>query len=123
MTRDPRRLTEQHLHEHVVNLLALRRAPGVWWNHSPNGEKRDAKTGAKLKRMGTSAGYPDLEIFIPGDRPAYMELKGDGGRLSVEQKQWREYLQWLGCKYCVAASPEQALAFLVEVGAVRGARA
>jgi hypothetical protein len=112
-------MSEMALQLHVIDLLATARVAGVWWHHSPNGEIRDARTGAKLKRMGTSAGFPDLQIFVPGERPAFLELKSEVGKLSDVQKQWRQYLEWLGCKYCVANTPEAALAFLVEVGAVR----
>jgi hypothetical protein len=33
--------------------------------HFPTGEKRDASTGAKLKRMGTKPGWPDLILVSP----------------------------------------------------------
>jgi hypothetical protein len=122
MTRDPRRLREIDLHCFTVNLLRATAVPGVWWNHSPAGEKRDAITGAKLKRMGTQAGYPDLEIFLPdGARPAFLEFKSGGGKLSPEQKQWRDYLDVQGYKWAVAKTPEEAKAFLVTIGAVRSA--
>jgi hypothetical protein len=117
--RDPRRMSEMDLHLYIVGLLRVLAVPGVWWNHSPNGELRDKATGAKLKRMGTSAGYPDLEIFIPGGWLTFIEVKGDGGRLSPEQLQWKTYLEGLSCKYLVAKTPEQARAFLIECGAVR----
>jgi hypothetical protein len=121
MTRDPRRLKEVDLHCFTVDLLRATAVPGVWWNHSPNGEKREAITGAKLKRMGTNPGYPDLEIFIPGDRPAYLEFKAAAGKLSPEQKQWLNFLDVQGYKWAVAKTPEEVRDFLVKVGAVRGA--
>jgi hypothetical protein len=119
MTRDPRVITELALHCCTVELLRRAAVPGVWWNHSPNGEKRDLKTGAKLKSMGTSAGYPDLEIFIPGERPAYLEFKANGGKLSDAQKCWLNFLEVQGYKCAVVKTPEEAAAFLREVGAVR----
>ena len=60
-----------------------------------------------------------LRFFIPGGWLTFVEVKGDGGRLSPEQVQWKNYLEGLGCKYLVAKTPEQAKAFLIEVGAVR----
>lgn len=57
--------------------------------HIPNGERRDAITGARLKRCGVVAGVPDLCIPYPCGKYThlYVELKnGTKGRLSPNQK-------------------------------------
>lgn len=57
--------------------------------HIPNGERRDAVTGARLKRSGVVAGVPDLCVpYSNGTHThLYIELKaGKSGRLSTNQQ-------------------------------------
>jgi hypothetical protein len=64
-------------------------------NHSPNGGYRDVVEGAKFKRMGVSAGFPDLEFPYArkGYHGLYIELKRlNGGKLSEHQVWWRDHL-------------------------------
>lgn len=117
--RDPRCLTEMDLHMYVVGLLSTAKAHGVEWRHVPNGELRDKATGAKLKRMGVWPGSLDFDIFIPNMRPCFLEVKGNGGKLSPEQKDFIARMTAMGCGCGWARTPEQALKLLVEWGAVR----
>lgn len=58
--------------------------------HIPNGERRDAVTGARLKRAGVVAGIPDLCIPINNGKygALYIELKdGTSGKVSPRQKE------------------------------------
>lgn len=67
-------------------------------HHSPNGgyrakvELRSGKTvcpeGARLKKMGTKAGFPDLFLYIPrgGYCGLFIEMKVKGGSTSFEQR-------------------------------------
>ena len=67
-------------------------------HHSPNGGKRETKTnaagktycpeGARLKKMGTKAGFPDLFLYIPrgGYCGLFIEMKVKGGSTSAEQR-------------------------------------
>ena len=69
-------------------------------HHSPNGGKRQTVTrrgrtyspeGAKFKRMGTRAGYPDLLLDVPlhGYHGLRIELKDlKGNTPSPEQRGW-----------------------------------
>lgn len=56
----------------------------------PNGARRSARDGAKLKREGLKAGMPDVVLPVPrgGFAALYVELKrpDDGGRLSPAQR-------------------------------------
>ena len=56
--------------------------------HVPNGGKRNAREGAKFKRMGVLAGVPDILILTPkqGFNGFAVELKVKGGKLSKNQK-------------------------------------
>jgi hypothetical protein len=74
----------------------------------PNGGRRDAVTGARLKAEGVKAGVPD--IWLPVARCGYhglvIELKAEGGRASREQKAWLRALEeqgWLAA-VCVGAT-------------------
>lgn len=71
--------------------------------HVPNGERRDAVTGARLKRSGVVAGVPDLVIPYANGKHShlYIELKaGSSGRVSANQKHVIEQLKEGGA--CVA---------------------
>ncbi len=74
------------LHEHRLPGLALLFA-------IPNGGRRDAVTGARLK-----AGVPDL--FLPvarrGFHGLFIELKAPGGAASPEQRGWIARLRQAG---------------------------
>lgn len=63
--------------------------------HIPNGEKRDAVTGARLKRMGVKAGIPDIFLPIPKGQwhGLFIEMKTDKGRVSENQKTMIEHLR------------------------------
>jgi hypothetical protein len=52
-----------------------------------------------LKRMGVSAGFPDIEIPLPCGHyhGFYIEMKRQkGGRLTPEQAEWLSYLKGQG---------------------------
>lgn len=75
--------------------------------HVPNGERRDAITGARLKRGGVLAGVPDLVIpyALGGYTHLYIELKnGTNGRLSPSQKAVIEELRKGGAAVVVVHS-------------------
>jgi hypothetical protein len=78
---------EDYEHMACVNWLGRM---GLRCHHSPNGGKRDWHTGAKLKAMGTSAGFPDL--FLPYARKGYhglfCEVKALDGHVSQVQREW-----------------------------------
>lgn len=57
-------------------------------HHIPNGGNRNAREGAKLKRMGVLAGVPDLHLPAArgGYISLYIEMKFGGGRTSKGQQ-------------------------------------
>lgn len=57
-------------------------------HHSPNGGLRNAREGAKFKRMGVLSGFPDLFLFVPrnGLCGLFIELKAKKGIVSQNQK-------------------------------------
>lgn len=85
--------TEQQ--EQFVAVAWLRKN-NILFYHVPNGGRRDYLEAAKFKRLGVSAGVPD--ICIPISRKEshglYIELKRlSGGVLSDAQRYWMEKLR------------------------------
>lgn len=77
----------------------------------PNGGRRDAVTGARLKAEGVRAGVPDLFLAIPRKNAPglFLELKKQkGGQLSGAQKKMRDALSLAGYPVCVCRGWEQA---------------
>lgn len=71
----------------------------VLWSHFPAGENREPQTGALLKRMGLKPGWPDFILVLSGGIAAFIELKADGGRLSLDQRAHELASQKLGAKW------------------------
>lgn len=78
---------------------------------SANGGSRHMLEAINLKRMGVSAGFPDVEIpLVRGHYHGfYIEMKRQkGGRLSPEQAEWLSYLREQGYFAEVAKGFEEA---------------
>lgn len=60
----------------------------------PNGGRRDAVTGAKLKAEGVIAGVADLILLVPSKQygALLIEMKTGKGRQSESQKEWQSDL-------------------------------
>lgn len=70
----------------------------------PNGGRRDAVTGARLKAEGVRAGVPDMFLAVPRKNAPglFLELKKQkGGRVSGNQKNVHEALTDAGYPVCV----------------------
>ena len=95
-------------------------------HHSGNeigGSTQAMKTRAmKMKKMGTSKGFPDLLVFIPvygvaGGVDCYqmcaIEMKRKkGSTTSKEQKEWLEILQASGAMSAVCKGADEAIKFV-----------
>ena len=79
--------------------------------HCPNGGARDAKTGAKLKRMGVRRGVPD--ILCHEKSGAYnglaIEMKAGSNKLTDEQKEWMQAFIALGYYADICYSADEAI--------------
>lgn len=96
------RAKESVLHFAVAEMLR-RHADDAWrWTHVPLGEKRDARTGAKLKKMGAQPGWPDFILIDPHGRAHFIELKRVGETLSEEQEELRLWATRYGIPFVVA---------------------
>ncbi len=83
-------------------------------HHSPNGGRRDAREGARFKRMGVQAGFPDLVLLVAsqGFHALFIELKTRTGRQQDTQKEYQRLVEEQGYRYVVVRSLEQ---FIEEV--------
>jgi hypothetical protein len=73
--------------------------PNWIFTHIASGEKRDQVTAARLKRMGVTAGFPDLMFIGPNGVVCWVELKAKGGRLSAAQAEVASHLVVCGHGY------------------------
>ncbi len=66
--------------------------------HIPNGQNVGAVVGARLKRMGLLKGASDFLLAYPigGYAGLWLELKTEGGRLTVEQQAFLERMRHVG---------------------------
>lgn len=101
-------------------------ANGILVHHSGNeigGSTQAMKHRAvKMKKMGTSKGFPDLLVFIPiegvtGEPDSFqmcaIEMKRrKGGKASREQRGWLEVLQASGAMCAVCHGADEAIAFV-----------
>ena len=108
-------VTEDELQKQVASWLDVALPPGCIYHHSPNEGTRHVAFKRKLKLMGTKFGWPDLEIFVPGDEAVhgmstsvFIELKLlKGGKLTPNQEEMRNRLLLAGCHWGLARSLEQ----------------
>jgi hypothetical protein len=106
----------------VADTLKRWATPTWLWTHIPLGEERPDAAGARLKRMGTQAGWPDF-IFVPpkgseNPRPHFLELKRRGGKLTEHQAAFALWCKLNDCPHAVAHSYDEAVAILKGWGAL-----
>ena len=99
---------------------------GIICQHSGNeisGSTPALKARAvKMKKMGTSKGFPDLLVFIPiygntdepdAYQPLAIEMKRQkGSTTSKEQKEWLKILEMAGIPSAVCKGAEKAIEFV-----------
>ncbi len=86
--------------------------PRVRIFHIPNGGHRALSVAKRLKAEGVKPGVPDLHI--PEWR-LWIEMKRKtGGRLSLEQKDWIEYLDGIGHTVIVGKGAVDASRLVLE---------
>lgn len=110
------KLTEDQIHISILDYLAWAlptRATPVW--HTPNGGARDARDGAKMKKLGTRAGFPDLAFLHNGTFYA-LEVKSGVGQQRQNQLSWETHITNAGGFYEVVRSIDDARAALIKWG-------
>ena len=119
--------SEDTVHLRIARWLDLMLPPGSVWHHSPNEGNRHVSFKVKQKRMGTKAGWPDIEIFVPGDQTycgvslsIFIEVKGRKGQLTQSQREIRDRLEEAGVFWALCRSVDQVQEFLEELIKLRG---
>jgi hypothetical protein len=102
---------EQQIQRCVFQHLRTRAAPGVFFWHPFSGGFRRPKEAAIYKGLGAIAGLPDVMILHQG-KLYCVELKAEGGRLSLAQEQVLVKLREAGALATHAHGIDQALRIL-----------
>lgn len=109
--KDPREDKEQ------IALVNKLERMGHLVHHSPNGMNSNPITGAMFKKMGTKAGWPDMEIMTKKGGVIFVELKRrKGGVLSKAQIDIHEKLRVLGHTVIVGYGAKDAYEKLIKIG-------
>lgn len=100
--------------------VAYLRVRGIKFTHIPNetGGTPEAKRRAiRMKRQGTSKGFVDYIVALPGIGVAAVELKRlKGSSTSVEQVEWIETLNACpGTEARICKGASAAIAFIEEL--------
>jgi hypothetical protein len=98
-------------------LVQWLRIHNITFSHIPNetGHSDEAKRRAiRMKQQGTSKGFPDYVIALPGIGMVYIELKRlRGSTTSPEQKAWIEAInECPGAEAMIAKGAGEAIAFV-----------
>jgi hypothetical protein len=94
---------EKLLQESIVQYLSLDQRVPFLHPYYP----RSLLEGKRAKRMGLSAGWPDLLFPAPGSLG--LELKAPGGKQSIRQQWLQHDLEADGLVYVVAHSFDDAM--------------
>lgn len=80
----------------------------------PNGGKRHPAVAASMKKEGVKRGVPDLMMPVArcGMHGLFLEMKAEDGKLSTEQKRWRDMLIAQGYGVAVAYNFDDARVIL-----------
>jgi len=119
--------SEDRVHLRIAQWLDIMLPPGSIWHHSPNEGNRHVAFKVKQKRMGTRPGWPDIEIFVPGDQTLsgaslsiFIEVKGSKGKATINQVHIADKLELAGCYWQLCRSVDQVHEFLEGLIKLRG---
>lgn len=101
----------------LADRLRLAAQSGWWWSYIGNGEKRSARTGGLLKRLGLRPGLPDYLFIGPRGDHRWLELKRRGrGRISETQLEFAELCRQRDIKHAICFSFDEAESVLRDWG-------
>lgn len=105
---------EDRLHEQVWRALTYALpADAVCTSHE--NRQNGIREGARRKRRGCLAGWPDIQIIWSG-RTYLIELKAPGGSLSPVQRDMHERIERAGVPVAVCRSVDGVLNYLSACG-------
>lgn len=109
--------------EEQVRFVNWCRARGYRLHHSPNetGSSPEARRRAvRMKRAGTSKGFPDLLVFVDEPQLAVaIEMKSTrkGAKATLEQREWLRVLSKYGFHSAICHGFEEAKDFILSITA------
>lgn len=109
------KLSEADIHRQIVEYFDVM---GIFCFHIPNERNSSMANMRNLKKLGLRSGAPDLEVWLPthnGVRIVYMEIKSENGKLSENQKAFRERCEKAGLPYHVVRSLDNVIDIVNEV--------
>lgn len=112
-------LPEDAIQRAIIAQWRARPVPGSIVAHIPNGERRDAVTGARLKALGVLPGMPDLLCGSLASGVFFLELKRRGGKLSPAQRRAHDMLRGIGVEVYVCDTLDGAIDVLERNGVLR----
>lgn len=123
-TRDPAKFWAESNAQCAIVAFLRRSLPSTYRVISvPNGRfQAEPRTIARLKREGLTPGVWDILVLRNDGWFASLEIKADGGRLSLDQKEWGDWLASGGASAAVVRSLEECIAALNEFGVPLRAR-
>ena len=114
--------TEDDLQRDVAAFLDYALPHGCVFHHSPNEGKRHVSYATRLRKMGTKYGWPDLELFCPGNTTVsgrneaiFIELKVKRGKLTSNQELVKNLITEAGFPHAVCKSIEEVYLFLKDL--------
>ncbi len=118
---------EDDLQEAILERWELLKVPDAQCFHVPNGGHRSWSVARKMKRLGTLAGMTDLvfinifglAFFMEVKPPSLPGSKRQRGRLSEEQKAFRDWCQSHRVPWVVVRSVQEAEEWLAKHGLIK----
>lgn len=108
-------MTEQQLHIQIAGFLRSCLYDTAMFFHTPMAAKRSVAEGARFKKMGSTAGIPDITVLYQG-RAIFIELKAAKGRLSPAQIATAHRIEKAGCPVYECRSLEHVVDTLTREG-------
>jgi hypothetical protein len=110
-----RKRPEADFQSHLVDVLR-QRLEGALVFHIPNGVNQPLPAALRLRRMGLTAGIPDLAVLHAGGKILFLECKAQMGSVSPEQNSIFAEIRALGHRVEVVREVAEALQYCGEAG-------
>ena len=108
-----RRREEDRIQIAIAQYLDARR---FFFFSVPNERKASVVTHSILKAMGLRKGVADLVVWDVRNRSGFIEVKTEAGRLSVDQREFRDECLARGLPWGLARSADDVVELLGEWG-------
>ena len=110
-----RKTPEADFQSHLVGVLRQRLCDALVF-HVPNGVNQPLAAALRLRRMGLTAGIPDLVVLHAGGKILFLECKAEKASVSPEQNAVFAAIRALGHRVEVVREVAEALQYCGEAG-------